>query len=68
MGPHKSRVEGDNPLPLPAAHPFLNAAQNTVGLSGCKSTLLAHAQLLIHQDPQVFLRRAALKKIFSQFV
>ena len=23
MGPHKSRVEGDNHLPLPAGHPFL---------------------------------------------
>lgn len=24
--------------PLPSGHPFLNAAQNTVGLPGCKST------------------------------
>jgi len=34
MGPHKSRVEGENPLPLPAGHPLFNAAQNTVGLPG----------------------------------
>ena len=30
MGPHKSGAEGDNHLPLPAGHPFFNAAQNTV--------------------------------------
>ena len=27
------------------------AAQNTVGLPGCKRTLLAHVQLLIYQNP-----------------
>jgi len=32
MGSQKSWVEGDNHLPLPAGHPFFNAAQNTVGL------------------------------------
>jgi len=35
MGPHKGRAEGDNHLPLPAAHPSFDAAQNTVGLPGC---------------------------------
>ena len=64
MGPHESRVEGDKHLPLPAGHPFFNAAQHTVGLPGCKHTLLAHVQLLVHQNPQVLLRRAALKEIF----
>jgi len=33
MGAHKSQVERDNHLPLPAGHPFFNAAQNTVGIS-----------------------------------
>ena len=67
MGPHKSQVEGDNHLPLRAGHLFLNAAQNTVGLPGRKRTMLAHVQLLVHQDPQAFLCRAVLK-IFPQFV
>ena len=40
--------------------------QNTVGLLGCKHTLLAHVLLLTHQDPQVLLRRAALKEIFPR--
>jgi len=44
MGPHKSRAEGANHLPVPAADPSFNAAQNTVGLAGCKHTLLAHVQ------------------------
>ena len=44
------------------------AAQNTVGLAGCKHTLLAHVQLLICQDPQVLLHKAALKEIFPQFL
>ena len=67
MGPHKSGAEGDNHLPLRAGHLFLNAAQNTVGLPGRKRTMLAHVQLLVHQDPQVLLCRAALKE-FSWFV
>ena len=48
MGPQKSQVEGDNHLPLPAGHPFFNAAQNTVGFLGCKHTQLAHAQCIIY--------------------
>ncbi|EPP36844.1 hypothetical protein CP10743SC13_2219B, partial [Chlamydia psittaci 10_743_SC13] len=56
------------PLPLPAGHPFCNAAQNTVGLLGGKRTLLAHVQLLVHQDPQVLLHTAALKGFFAQFI
>ena len=57
-----------NHLPLPTGHPFYNAAQSTVGLPGCKQTLLAHVQLLVYKDPQVLLRRAALKEIFPRFV
>jgi len=64
VGPHKSQVEGDNHLPLPVGHSFFNAAQNTVGLPGCKRVLLARVQLLVHQDPQVLFCRAALKEIF----
>ena len=61
MGPHKSRVEGNNNVPLPAGHPFFNAAQNTVGLLGCKCTLLAYVQLPVHQDFQVLSHRAVLR-------
>ena len=66
MGPHKSRVEGYYHLPLTAGLSFFNAAQDTVGLPGCKRTLLAHVQLLVHQDPKVLLCRAALKEIFIE--
>ena len=67
-GPQKSQIEGDDHLPLPAGHPLFNAAQNTIGLLGLKHTLLAHFQLLVHQDPQVLLCRAALKEFFSQSI
>ena len=50
MGPHNSWVEGDNHLPLPAGHSSFNAAQNTVGLPGCKRALLAHVQLFFPWD------------------
>ena len=67
MGPHQSRVKGDNHLPLPAGRSSLNAAQDTVGLLGCKCTLLAYVQLFVHQDPRV-LCRAAPKGFYAQFV
>ena len=47
---------------------YFNTAQNTVGFPGCKCTLLVLVQLLIYQDPQVLLHRAALKEIIPQFV
>ena len=46
--PHEGRVEGDNPLPLPAGHPSFYAAQDTFSCLGCKHTLLPHIQLFIH--------------------
>ena len=51
MGPHEGRVEGDSPFTVPVGHSFFGAAQDTVGILGCKSTLLAHIHLFIHQDP-----------------
>jgi len=48
MGPHKSRTEGNNPLPPPASHPSFDAVQDNVGLLDCQYTLLTHAQLFIH--------------------
>jgi len=68
MEPHKGRAETYNHLPRPAYLPFYDAAQDTVGLPGCRSTLLAHVQLFVHQNLQVFLIRAALNEFFSQSV
>jgi len=59
VGPHKGRAEEANPLLPPIGHPIFDAAQNTVGLPGCRSTQLAHIQLFVCWNPQVLLRRAA---------
>ena len=68
VGPHKGRAEGDNHLPGPAGHFSADAAQDAVGLLGCKCTLLAHVELFVYQSPQVPLCRAALNEFFSQSV
>ena len=68
MGPHDGCLERDKHLPHPAGHPSFDEIQDTIGLPGCKSTLLAYVQLFIHQDPQVLLHRAALNEFFSQSV
>jgi len=39
-------VDRGNHLPIPSGHLSFDAAQDTTGLMGCKSTLLAHVQLL----------------------
>ena len=52
MGPHKGRIEGDNPLPVPAGHPSRDPAQDTVSLPGYKHTLLAHFKFFTNQDPR----------------
>jgi len=66
VGSHKSGLKGQNHLPRPAGYASLDAAQVTVGFLGCKCTLLAHVELLIHQYPQVFLLRAALEPLSAQ--
>jgi len=48
VGSHESRVKWQNHLPQPAGHASLAAAQDTVGFLGCKRTLSAHVELLIH--------------------
>ncbi|KAK4810711.1 hypothetical protein QYF61_007685 [Mycteria americana] len=63
---YQSRVEGQNHLPRPAGHASFDAAQDTVGLLGCERTLPTHAQLFIHQYPQVLFRRATLNHIIPQ--
>jgi len=36
VGSHQNRVEGQDPLPCPAGHVSLDAAQDMVGLLGCE--------------------------------
>ena len=45
-----------------------DAAQDTVGLLGCKCTLSSHVQLFIHHHSQVLLARAALSLFIPQSV
>uniref|UniRef100_A0A8B9FAM1 RB transcriptional corepressor 1 n=1 Tax=Amazona collaria TaxID=241587 RepID=A0A8B9FAM1_9PSIT len=54
----ESRVKGQEHLPRPAGHTPFDAAQDTVGLLGCKRTLLAHVHFFINPHPQVLLRAA----------
>jgi len=61
---HQSGTQGQNALPGPAGHTTFDAAQDTVGLLGCKCTLSAHVQLFIHQYPQVLVSRAVLHAFF----
>jgi len=61
-----TRAKGQNPLPHPAGHASLDASQDTVGFLGCRCTLLAHVDLLIHRYPQVLLLSAALKPLSAQ--
>jgi len=49
---HESGVKGQNHLPRPAVQASPDAAQDTVGLLGCKRRLSAHVELLIHHYPQ----------------
>lgn len=41
----------DSTLPCPAGHPSVYADQDTLGLLGCRHTLLSHLQLFIHEEP-----------------
>jgi len=66
MGSHQSGVEGQNCLPRPAGHVSFDAAQITIGLLGCRCTLLGHIELLVNEHPQVLLLRAALNSFSSQ--
>lgn len=54
------------PLPHLAAHGALGAAQDAIGFLGCKGTLQNHAELLIHQRPQVLLLGVVLNPVSAQ--
>jgi len=62
---HKGRVEGDNCLSHRVGPPSFDAAQDSVGLLGCKVSLLAHVQFFIHQNLQILLFMAAVSELFS---
>jgi len=66
VGSQKRGAEGQNHLLSPAGHASLDAAQDTVGLLGCKRTFSPPVQLFIHQYPWVLLKRAALNPFFPQ--
>ena len=66
VGSHQNRVEGQNPLPPPAGHASLDAAQDTVGLWGCKHTLPAQVEFLSRQYPSVHFRSAGLSPFVIQ--
>ncbi|NXO11734.1 F120B protein, partial [Oriolus oriolus] len=55
---HQSRVDRENPLPHPAGHAALDAAQGAVGFLGSECTLPAQVKLLIQQHPKALLRAA----------
>ena len=63
---HERRVWGQNLLPWTAGQTSFHAAQDMVGVLGCKSTLPGHVELLINQHPQVFLLRVALNPFSVQ--
>jgi len=47
-----TRAEGKENLPRPAGHTPLDAPQDPIGLLGNQDTLLAHGQLVVHEDTQ----------------
>jgi len=61
-------VEGEENLPRPAGHSLLKASQDPIGLLGNKGTLLARGSLVIHQDTQVPLCRAAFQQVSPELV
>ena len=47
---------------------MFHAPQDEVCPCGCQGTLLAHAELSVHQHPQTPFRRAALQSLLSLFM
>lgn len=64
---HKSRADGQDHLPCLAGHSAFDATQDTVVVLGCQCTLLAHAELLVYQQPQALLLRAILSPLSAQY-
>lgn len=53
-------------LPWPPGRAHFGAAQDTVGLLGCKSTLLIHIELFLQKYPKIFLPTAAVNPFSTQ--
>jgi len=53
LGPRRAEQRAQPP-PSPRCHPSVAAAQDAVGLPGCRLTLLAPVQLFVPQDPKSF--------------
>jgi len=65
-GSHQSR--GAESPPSHAAHAAGDADQGTVGFLGCERTLMGHVELLINQQPEVLLLKAALDPFSTQLL
>lgn len=63
VGYDKGRADGKNPLPLPAGHAALDAAQDAIGFC----PLPVHVQPLIY-NPKFLLHRAALNTLIPHLV
>jgi len=61
-----TRAEWQNHLPRPPGHASLDAAQDMVGLLGCKHTLMGHLELLIDKHHQIVLLGAAFNPFSTQ--
>lgn len=59
---------GKDHLPRPAGSALSNAAQEAVCLLCHEVTLLAHGQLVIHQDPKVLLSKSVLHLVSPQSI
>ncbi|KAJ7407064.1 armadillo repeat containing 1 [Pitangus sulphuratus] len=66
VGCHRNRVEGRNHPPKPADHTSFDAAQDVVGLLGCKCTLPSRIKLFIHKHQQVILARTNVYQFSAQ--
>jgi len=55
VGSHQRGAAGQNLLPEPADYASFGAAQDTIGLLGCKPTLLGHVELRSANIPKSFL-------------
>jgi len=68
MWPLPCCAEGKDHLPWPAGNALPNAAQDTICRLCSKGTLLSHAHLGVHQDPQVLFCSAAFQLASPQHV
>ena len=64
VGSQERGVKGQNPLPRPAGHAALDAAQDTVGFLGCKCALPAHVEFLCLEEQQT-LHNTDFKSFFN---